>query len=116
MGIQPEDRLAFIKVISDVIEELEAIKQRLERLEEKIIGSNANGNRQRLAELLARHFSIEELDSLAFELNLNGDYEGEGSVSAKARRLVQVCERRLLLEDMIIICKEKRPRVRWPSV
>lgn len=112
--MQPDERLTFIKLINDVIEELEELKLRLEKLERQIANSG-QGERQRLAQLLARHFSEDDLDSLAFELNLNGDYEGAGSRAAKARRLVQVCERRDMIGELIELCQRERPKAAWTS-
>jgi len=114
--MQPHERIAFIKVINDVIEEVELLKVRLEKLEMEMkqITEPTRHNRQMLADMLNRHFSSEDLDNLAFQLNLNGDYEGAESRIGKARQLVLACERRGMISDLVSICRAERPRASWP--
>lgn len=70
----------------------------------------------RLHELLAQHFSLDELRTLCFRLNLDiADLPGEGK-SAKARELVTYVERRGRTAELIVEAKRERDHVNWDSV
>lgn len=70
-------------------------------------------NLVRLHELLAQHFSLEELRTLCFRLNLDiADLPGEGK-SAKARELVTYMERRGRTAELIAAAKRERDHVNW---
>ena len=111
-----QDRIFLVMVLNDIIEELEDVKIRVERLELKCQGMKANGTQQKVADLISRHFSSEEIDWLAFQLDLNGDYVEADSRGGKARELVLACDRRGLLSDLLAVCKVKRPGASWPLV
>jgi len=73
-------------------------------------------NLGRLHELLAQHFSLEELRTLCFRLGLDiADLPGEGK-SAKARELVTYMERRGRTAELIAAEKRERPHIDWDSV
>lgn len=70
-------------------------------------------NLVRLHELLAQHFSLEELRTLCFRLGLDiADLPGEGK-SAKARELVTYMERRGRTAELIAAAKRERDHVNW---
>lgn len=103
--MQPHERIAFVKIIADLIDEIELLKVRIEKIEE---GRN---DRQTLADLIARHFSNDEIDGLVFSLELNGDYEGGTSRAGKARSLVRACEMRSIMPELITLLGKERPKV-----
>ena len=107
------DRVFIVKVINDLIDEIELIKSRLDSIEE--LGTTSS-YRSKLAKRIARHFSDEEIDGLAFELELNGDYERADSRAGKSRELVLACDRRSMLPDLVALCRVQRPRANWPIV
>lgn len=73
-------------------------------------------NLVRLHELLAQHFSLEELGTLCFRLGLDiADLPGEGK-NNKARDLVTYMERRIHTAELIAMAKRERPAVDWDSV
>jgi hypothetical protein len=66
-----------------------------------------------LHQLLAQTFSLEELRTLCFTLNVDfDDLPGEGK-EAKARELVTYLERRGRITDLIAKVKHERPHVPW---
>lgn len=67
-----------------------------------------------LRDLLVEGFNSEELDDLAFELNVEVDELPPG-LSAKARELVTYLSRRGRLSDLITAAANLRPNLPWPS-
>ena len=62
----------------------------------------------RLANRIDNRFSIEEMNTLAFELGLEGAVTGDTS-AARAASLVNVARRRGLLLRLIALCRAERP-------
>ncbi|MFN8485667.1 MAG: SIR2 family protein [Anaerolineae bacterium] len=66
-------------------------------------------------------FSLDEFKTFCFDLQDSGikvdydDLEGEGK-GAKVRALIEYCERRNLLPQLIDACKKARPGVSWEDV
>lgn len=54
----------------------------------------------KLAERIGRQFNHEELDNLAFDMDIGADEIGEGSDETRARRLVELAERRGLVTKL----------------
>ena len=69
-----------------------------------------------LRDLLAHHFSLEELRGLCFDLGLEyEDLPGE-SRPGRAQSLIEYCLRRGRLPDLHRRCTELRPQVDWPDL
>lgn len=68
-----------------------------------------------LRDLLVEGFSSEELDELAFELNVEADDLPDGK-SAKARELVTYLSRRGRLADLVAAGANLRPNLDWPPI
>ena len=62
----------------------------------------------RLAALIAELFSIEEIDSLAFELSLSANVAGD-TAEARARSLVDAARRRRKTDALVALCRRERP-------
>lgn len=114
--MEDRERVVLVRIINDLQEKIMDIELRIARLEAKCQGMGGNGSRQKIAELINRHFSADEIDGLAFDLDLNGDYVATDSRAGKARELVLACDRRSLLPDLLSVCRSKRPRASWPIV
>lgn len=114
--MEDSERFALVRIINEIQEKQLDIELRLARVEAKCSGLRGTGTRSKVADLIARHFSSDEIDGLAFDLDLNGDYVEVDTKAGKARELVLACDRRSLMDDLLHVCKEKRPRASWPLV
>lgn len=114
--MQDTDRVTIARLISDLHEKLIDLEIRVSRLE-AISNSKVNeSGRLHLAELLARHFSLTELENLSFDVSVNGDEITGSTRGERARELISYCERRDILGELIARCREKRPKVLWPYI
>ena len=66
------------------------------------------GDLGRLAKRIEGRFSLEEMNTLAFELGLDGAVTGD-TTAARATSLVKVAQRRGLLLRLIELCRAERP-------
>lgn len=66
------------------------------------------GDLGRLANRIDNRFSIDEMNTLAFELGLDGVIAGE-TTAARATSLVKTAQRRGLLLRLIELCRAERP-------
>jgi hypothetical protein len=62
----------------------------------------------RLARTIQAHFSIDEIDSLAFELGVTSAMSGD-TAEARARSLVDIARKRGLIARLIQLYREQRP-------
>lgn len=70
----------------------------------------------RLHKLINKHFNDEELKTLCFYLSIDYDTLSGSGKSAKARELVQKCERENELDKLIQESQGLRPKADWASV
>lgn len=110
------DRVALTRIISDLHDKLIDVEFRLARLEAICSDDAERTGRGAMAEMLTRHFSLGELNQMAFDLAVNGDEIPGTTRGEKARELIAYCERRGLLGEMISLCRERRPNASWPFV
>jgi hypothetical protein len=61
-------------------------------------------------------FSAEDLRTLCFELNLDYDDLPSGGRKDKARELILLCERTGRLDDLLALCRRKRPNFDWDAL
>jgi hypothetical protein len=66
------------------------------------------GDLARLARTIETHFSIGEIDSLAFELGVTSAMSGD-TAEARARALVDIARKRGLIARLIQLYREQRP-------
>jgi hypothetical protein len=66
------------------------------------------GDLARLARTIQAHFSMEEIDSLAFELGVTSAMSGD-TAEARARALVDIARKRGLIARLIQLYREQRP-------
>lgn len=67
----------------------------------------------RLLRLMSRHFNIDELNDLAFQLRIEtGDLGGE-SFNARARALIGNVQRNGRLSELVALCRQLRPNARF---
>lgn len=67
-----------------------------------------SGDMARLARTIDTHYSLDEINSLAFELGVESALSGETS-EARARSLVDVARKRGLIARLIQLYREQRP-------
>ncbi|MFL7838663.1 MAG: hypothetical protein ACK2T4_09450 [Candidatus Promineifilaceae bacterium] len=69
-----------------------------------------------LAEQIAAHYNLSELEALCFELDINFENLEGTTLNDKARGLVLYCQRRQLLAGLLASLDQQRPDVSWPSL
>jgi len=68
-----------------------------------------------MLDLVSRHFSLEELRTLSFDLGVNPDVLGGQGLSGVARELILNLQRRDRLPDLLAFLRAERPSVAWPT-
>lgn len=68
-----------------------------------------------LHQLMVRVFDMDELTELALEADIPPESYSGGTVSARARSLIQYAERHGVLSELLDACRKARPREMWPS-
>ena len=63
--------------------------------------------------LIARHFDLDELRQLCFEMDIDTSRLDGVGCAAKARELVKFCDRRGRLDDLLALVQKKRPEAPW---
>ena len=64
---------------------------------------------------LKEYFTIEELQELCFLLEINHQQIAyRPTLDEFARKLIEYCDHRNILPELIDICRQKRPRLIWP--
>lgn len=105
-----ELRYALVRIINDINEKLVDMELRVSQLEQ-ICGNQFRPGAE-LAEMVERHFSLEEMSNLAFDLGLDGAVGGE-TRGERARAMVGACERRNMVGELVGHCRRARPKVDW---
>lgn len=73
-------------------------------------------NLVKLHKLIDKHFNGEDLRTLCFYLSMDYDTLPASGKSAKARELVQKCDREDELDKLLQECQGLRPKADWTSV
>ncbi len=68
-------------------------------------------DRATLLGILREHFSNDELDAVAVEIGMREGALGEGSIDARAARMVQFAQRQNMMLDLAFILWRDRPEV-----
>jgi hypothetical protein len=66
-------------------------------------------DRWRLYNNLLKCFDLSELDEICFRLQIDDESLHGQERTAKARALIQYCERRSMLDELVAVCKKERP-------
>ena len=70
-----------------------------------------------LRQLLSRHFSLDELNTLCFDLGLEWEnVPGQHTLDAKSRELIRYIIRKGLILKLIVMVVERRPEVDWSNI
>lgn len=108
-------RLTIVRLLSDIYTKILDIDTRLSALESGSTVMPLGISRQPIIDLIIAHFDRSEIDELAFELDSLEHDEIEGNTRGeRARYLVNYCERRGIVHDLMILCQTKRLGVQWP--
>ncbi len=59
---------------------------------------------------LLKHFNNSELDAVCFNLGIDKENLGGEDKPARARELIQYCERNSMFEQLVAACREIRPQ------
>lgn len=82
----------------------------------KTDGESIRYYRIRLRNLLSSFFSLEELRTLTFDLDIDFEELEGGTKSAKARELVLYSERLKLVENLVARAEHYRPQIKWRRI
>jgi non-canonical purine NTP pyrophosphatase (RdgB/HAM1 family) len=94
-------KLAVVQFFTDFLEE-----------------ANANQfiqNRIRLRQLINRHFSKEELQTLCFDLNIDCDDLPGDTKTSIAQEIILYCERLGIVPSLLALCRQQRANADWPA-
>jgi hypothetical protein len=69
--------------------------------------------RASLRKNLVEWFNDSELRGLCFDMNVDYETLSGDNKADKARELVSYCERRQIIPDLVVKCRELRPKVSW---
>lgn len=67
----------------------------------------------RLRENIVASFNLSEIRSLCLDINVNYEELGGDTLSDKGRELIQFCQRRRILSQLITRCAELRSQIDW---
>lgn len=67
-----------------------------------------------IRQLIAELFTVEEMNTLMFDLDIDHDEIHGQTRAERARELAAYCERRGLVDALIHLCQESRPHAPWP--
>jgi hypothetical protein len=62
---------------------------------------------------LEKYFDLNELETLCFDLGVDYEAIGGDSKSEKCRKLIEFCQRHVIVAKLIAHCQKARPAVRW---
>ena len=68
-----------------------------------------------LRDLLVKHFSLEELHTLAFDLGVDYESLAGAGKEARAREFLLYLDRRGRIPQLLDAVRRQRPEVRWPD-
>jgi hypothetical protein len=63
--------------------------------------------------LIDESFNKEDLQELCFHLQVDFDNLDEGGKRVKATKLIQLCQRKGRLDELLVLCQEMRPHHDW---
>lgn len=69
-----------------------------------------------LRRLLAAHFDKNDLGNLFFDLAIDREEAAGSSKSELIRYLLETCQQRAQLPQLITLCRQQRPFVEWPEM
>lgn len=73
-------------------------------------------NRIRLRELMTRHFSKSDLETLCFDLGIDKDELPEGVKKELTQEIILYCERAGRMDELLLACRQQRPHTEWPEL
>ena len=80
-----------------------------------LIARRREAHLRELRKLIDQHFDLEDMRTLCFDLGLRYDNLRGEDKTAKARELVDLMVRRGRLDELVEMCREERPKVKWPE-
>ena len=73
-------------------------------------------NLKKLRDKIIEGFNLAELQDLCFGLDIEYENLGGSTLNDKTRELVAFCKRHNRLPELVVRCKELRPRISWQKV
>lgn len=95
---------------------INSLEKRLDQLENRAESLPMGYSRLQIAELIVERFSADELEVMAWDMDIEmSELTGE-TMSQRVRSLIDYCERRQMIHELIYHCRRHRPSVRWPNM
>lgn len=66
--------------------------------------------------LIVEHFNSDDLIELMFSLSIRDEDIKGNTHTVRVVELIKYCERHKFLNQLILRCQERRPRVDWPAL
>ena len=107
-------RLSILRIFADFSGKLMDLEMRVSRMEATNKRLPAGFSKLQIVELLERHFDVNEIDMLAWDLGLNADNIRGESRDERTRALMSYCERHNLVAALLERCQDLRPEITWP--
>jgi hypothetical protein len=110
-----QDHLGLVRLLRNKLDRPSHFSH-LNNVINSFTGPNVGGQASGLTTLrrnIERHFSLEELKSLCFDLGVKYDNLAGQTLSAKSVELVSYCQRYSLLSNLIELCAQLRHQVDW---
>lgn len=109
-------RRLVVRLFADVYDKLADLELRVNALESRADKLPLGYSRLQITELMTEHFDVMEVDSMAFDMNINEDELTGQTRGERIRSLIAYCERRTKMHELIFHCKRHRPNVAWPDI
>ncbi len=69
-----------------------------------------------LHKALNQHFGLEDLQNLCFSIDVDFEELAGSSKSGRVRELILYCQRRGMLDQLLMACEAERPNVDWRAI
>lgn len=115
-----QDYLGLVRFIRDrlIASAQESVAPHFDNLNSTInsfseVGARSSGGLAQLRQQIERHFNLDELKEITFDLGLKFENLAGETLRAKSRELVDHCQRQNILRQLVELCANTRARVDW---
>jgi hypothetical protein len=100
----------------DVYDKLTDLQLKINQLEHRADNLPLGYSRLQIAELMTEYFDVPELNSIAWDMNIEEDEITGITRGERVRALISYCEKRQKTHELIFHCMRLRPGVAWPQL
>ncbi len=103
------------KLMTNYMVSLEGIKREIDALDAFVIKQGDGRCLAILRKKMSSYLSKSDTKTVVLDAGFDFDYDTDESLSSLHWDLINYCERRELLPDLLNALKSERPRVHWPE-